>query len=347
VKKIEYDSLSCIRNSYYYNSCSICVDECPENVFSIFQNKIRVQPELCTLCSACLGGCPTEAITIANIEPNREALEFGLSEKRYLDCKEKKECLAKFDIYHFAIMALQSETAPICDLSLCSQCEIGDRFQSKIEKRIEEANRFLESIEATQRVEITYEQREEPKRRLFGKVLERFSIDEEDRKRIDTKLQRDPNWKKVYPLKHKLLLDSLDEVGILEQVEKLEIGEFQILNSVSINSNCNNCGDCIQFCPTDALFRSSDLLSIYINSNRCIGCGICLDICKVDGVEIRKEIESIELLKPTKLIQFEMGTCIECKTPFVRQDSSKEICDRCEGFTKEFGHIFQLARDID
>lgn len=348
---ISYHSDTCIRNAYYYNNCSICVDECPEGVFSIFQNRIKFQPELCTLCSACLGGCPTQAIKIENFNPERETLEFTFKTSPVLECKNMKNCLASFDTHHLSIMALQNRDSEIvCDLSLCQECSIGEKFQPKIEERVKTTNQFLNTLNIDKRVKISVEKRDSEvgKREIFGKVFEKISdktsISESDREKIEARLHKGANSKKFYPLKHKLLIDVLDEVGVLESSDSFNIQNHKMINSIDLNSNCTNCGDCIQFCPTDALFYSSDQLSIYINSSRCIGCEICSDICKVDAISEKSDINSMELLKPTQLIKFSMEVCSECKTPFIQKGDEK-VCDRCKNFIDEFSYIFKLARD--
>jgi Fe-S-cluster-containing dehydrogenase component len=282
-------------------------------------------------------------------EPNREAVEFQFSESSTLSCKDRIDCLARFDSYHFSIMAMTNEKVE-CDLSLCGECSIS-QFVPKIESRVDEANSFLESINLSNRVEVIKERVEEPKtkRELFGKLVGKISggikIDEVQRAKIEETLKKAPNSKKMYPLKHQILLKLLNENGVIESVEEFNIEGNQMINSININNSCTNCGDCIQFCPTEALFTSSDKLAIYINSNKCIGCGICSHICKVNAVTSRSDINSIELVKPSQLISFSMATCTECRTPFIKR-GDEEICDRCIDFKTNFDHIFTLARDM-
>jgi energy-converting hydrogenase A subunit P len=328
---IQYKSSNCIRNAYFHNSCSDCVSVCPESVFSIFQNKIKVEAEKCTGCSACVGACPTEALIVENVDPN---LEIAGKIEDIVSC-DMKVCLARFDSQHLIVSALKNEKFTI-DLSKCGECEIG-QFSETIEERVEKANIFLEQLEVSNRVSISKEKTENieknSKRELFKNIFKKG--EEEKTKPIEKKRFT----KNLYPLKQQILID---------EVRKIE-NEFQLKNDLirtqEISSSCTNCWDCVQFCPTEALFYSPDKLQIFIHSNLCISCGICNHICKVDAIKSSDEVSLLDLVKPKELIKFEMAVCPECKTPFIRR-GDEEICDRCIDFVSNHSNIFTLARDI-
>jgi energy-converting hydrogenase A subunit P len=342
---ISYDGGSCIRNSYFHNNCSNCVDVCPERVFSIFQNKIALDSNLCTLCSACLGVCPSEALKLESFDPNRFSVEFRDSEKNGLSCKDNSPCLSGFDVHHFSLMVLDRKESISCDLSHCESCEMG-QLKSGIEERIESSNRFLKSVGSENLVEIIYEKsEEEPNKReffgkIFGKAKEKSNISEERKLEIEKKLQKPLFAKRFYPLKQHLLVEEV------KNFENLENFSSDIISTQKIDyQKCTNCGDCTQFCPTEALFYSSDKLDIFIHSNKCITCGICHHICKESAIERDDEVSLIDLMRPKNLIHFHMEVCDECKTPFIQRKDEK-ICERCIDFTTNMSHMFTLARDI-
>jgi len=280
---IVYKNDNCVRNSYFYNSCSNCVSTCPENVFSVIQNKIKFEPKLCTFCSACLGTCPTEAIVIDGIDPNREALEFKFIENNILSCKNNiSECLSRFDSHHFSIMAMQKSEIVQVDLSNCDKCKNGS-LKNSIEKRIDDANKILDQINI-KNIVINQEQKQEKNSSLFAKFRDSFSsishiakISDLDRDEINKKLIKLPHLKKMYPVKHKIFISEFRTISNKnnENIEKIKsVGEM--ISSQDINNNlCTNCGDCSLFCPTGAIFTSSDKLSIWLSSNQCISCGVC------------------------------------------------------------------------
>jgi energy-converting hydrogenase A subunit P len=323
---IQYKSDSCIRNSYFHNQCSDCVNICSEDVFSIFQNKIVLDSEKCTLCSACLGSCPSEALLVPNIDPN---VEVAGKIADVFEC-DTKTCLARFDSHHLAVASLKNEKFKL-DLSKCENCQIGE-YESVIQNKVEKTNTFLEKLGVENRVGIKKETEEKSKKReLFKNILKKGEG--------QTIPQKDSFSKKFYPLKQKLLVDEVKKLDI-----DLKNGGGLIWTQ-EISSNCTNCGDCIQFCPTEALLRSSDKLQIFIRANLCISCGVCNHICKVDAIQNSDEVGILDLMKPKELIKFEMATCPECKTPFIKR-GDEQICDRCYDFVHNHSNIFTLARDM-
>ena len=345
---ISYNADSCIRNAYYHNSCSNCVDSCPENLFSLFQNRIKFDSSLCTYCSACLGSCPTEAIKIDLFDPNRFTLEFQFSKSDKLTCKNRTQCLSGFDSHHFTTMILNIDSLE-CDLSLCSECDIGEQ-KASIKTKISDANRVLKSLSSSKKIDILEEKVEEKisKREFFnkfvGKVNDVVVIPDIEKYKIDQLLSKDINVKRMLPTKQRILIEAIKNSKDFENVETVDLTD-SFLHSKYFEEKCTNCGDCIQFCPTEALFHSSDKLSIYISANKCIGCNICHDICKIDAVQKGKSLEAIDLLRPKQLISFTMDSCTECKTPFIKR-GDEVICERCIDFTTNFSSIFTLARDM-
>ena len=345
---ISYSADNCIRNAYYHNSCSNCVDICPENLFEVFQNRIKFDANLCTYCSACLGVCPTEAITIESFDPNRFTLEFKFYKDDKLDCKNMTRCLSAFDTNHFTAMLLERESLK-CDLSLCSECDMGN-LKTSIKDRISDSNLFLENLKSSKRIEIIEDKVEETssKRELFNKIIgktaDKILIPDSEKERINKIIFKDSNIKRMLPTKQRIFIETLRASDEFEKIEKLPALD-SLVNSKDFDKICTNCGDCIQFCPTEALFYSSDMLSIYVSASKCIGCGICQDICKVDAILKSEEINIIDFLRPKQLLSFSMDTCIECKTSFIKR-GDEVICERCIDFTANFSSMLSLARDL-
>jgi energy-converting hydrogenase A subunit P len=347
-----YTATRCLRNEYYHNDCTICIDLCPKGAFHIVRNKLTLFENECIECAGCIGSCPTEALMIDNFDPNGFSVGYANQKDKTLSCKVSTPCLGVFDVEHYSVMALRGESNVTCDLSHCSECPLNEnsRLEKTIRSKIEEVNQFLESINRSNRMEIIeFKEEQADRRALFRKGFEKLkegvlneaqahvSITSAHHKEADMKM----------PLKRILLKNSLKEV-----VGELDNTSFStkipLFHNKQIDFNsCTNCGDCTQFCPTDALFPTSDKQGIYFSQGKCIGCGICEDICKTGAISAKEgyDLISVAFDRAEELVHYEMVMCHECRTPYPYKGGDP-ICDRCEGFAKNHPNMFTLARDM-
>lgn len=343
---INYDNISCIRNSYYHNSCQECVDICPEDLFLVRNNRIAFDSSSCTLCSACVGSCPTESIAIDDFDPNLYALQFKFREEKTLSCRTNSPCLSAFSSETLLSMVLNGDSSIECDLTACSECEIGN-LKETIIKNIDSANISLSELGLESKLTVVENLELDSKRGIFSKIYSKISkdlkISEADEFRIASILRKADLEKKSFPTKQKVLVELLRER--VEEFENAELSNHIYSQSIE-HDKCTNCGDCMQFCPTDALFPSSDKLSIFLNPSKCIECGNCNHICKTDAIkrDDKSSVIDVALRKSNRLVNFTMRTCTECKMPFI--DKGEEICDRCIDFKTNFNDMFTLAKDV-
>lgn len=342
----------CLRNEYFHNDCRNCIDVCPKNALNIVRNKLTLFENECVECAGCIGSCPTEALEIESFDPNGFAASYQHQNDRTLSCKTSTPCLGVFDVEHYAVMALRAEENVVCDMSHCSTCVLNENthLESVIRSKIEAANQFLETLQTSFRIETIEEKEEQTSRRaLFRKGFEKVkeSLSDESVAHISMTQAHHKLPDQRMPLKRILLKNSLKEV-----VGNLETTSFMEANSLFFNKQidfqaCTNCSDCTQFCPTDALFPSSDKQGIYFSQGKCIGCGICEDICKTNAISAKEgyDLISIAFDRAEQLVHYEMVMCHECRCPFPYK-GGEPICDRCESYTKQFSTMFTLAKDM-
>lgn len=348
-----YTATRCLRNEYYHNDCRICIDLCPKGAFHIVRNKLTLFENECVGCAGCIGSCPTEALEIESFDPNGFAAEFQHQNDVTLSCKVSTPCLGVFDTEHYLVMALRGAKEVECDLSHCAECTLnqnGSLYHS-IHGKIDEANRFLELIEAPERITTIEEKEEQASRRaLFRKGFEKVkeSIAQSSAQAhiaMTTAHHKLPDMK--MPLKRILLKNSLKErVSDLKSTTFTEESTLFFNKQIDFQS-CTNCGDCSQFCPTEALFLSSDKQGIFFSQGKCIGCGICEDICKPDAITKKEgfDLVSVAFDRAEQLVRYEMVMCHECRCPYPYKGGDP-ICDRCASFAKQHVNMFTLAKDL-
>ena len=53
--------------------------------------------------------------------------------------------------------------------------------------------------------------------------------------------------------------------------------------TLSISEDCTACGECVKYCPADAI--TLDDVKAHINQDKCIGCAECMSVCKFHAVK--------------------------------------------------------------
>lgn len=337
-----FDRLKCLRNEYTHNACTLCIDICPEEAFHIYRGKLTLIDEQCTACASCIGGCPTEALSVESFDPNRFALEYGESKEEKISKKSNVPCLAIFDVHHYIVMMLRSDKEVVCDIS---DYESGV-IKEVIIERIVRANNFAKELGLEKEIKLIEEEDTVASRRaLFKKVVGAVSqIQEEGSVTLDFV----KDTKSKIPFKQTILKNSLKQ--ILGDIETTVVaGEYPFLVNKQITTACTNCGDCVQFCPSEALTYTSNSDEIIYQMGKCINCDICNHICKVDAVIDDKSSEfdlvTFAFDRGESLIKHELRVCKVCRCAFP-YTGGELICSRCNTFENDFGDMFKLASDL-
>ncbi|RXI35682.1 hypothetical protein CP963_14180, partial [Arcobacter cloacae] len=144
-----------------------------------------------------------------------------------------------------------------------------------------QTNNFLQSINFKYKVELKKHIDElnienKIRRNLFKTIFEnKKQLQKETSVSNNLKIKNNETISKLILLKNSIKL-------IIEEVENIELSTLDstLLFNKQIDFNsCTNCLDCINFCPTNALFQNEKKDSIYFQAGKCIGCNICDDIC--------------------------------------------------------------------
>jgi len=336
---IKLNALKCLRGDYLHNECSLCIEVCPQNALSIKTRRVDIVQEVCNGCGGCIGACPSEALELIHIDTSAELLKFASNKNKILSCEDMKFCLSMFHVEEFISIGLRKEDI-VCDLSKCAKCEINlnNKLLNSIEKNIEESNHFLSFF--NKNLSSNYELKKEERRNIFKKLSQTLMQTQE--KEVDFS----EAFTTQLPTHRQLLQNSL-KLAILDCDNTIIEGEFSFIKHKVINfETCTNCGDCVSFCPTNALSYSSDKMSILFQDSKCIACGICDHICKPKSFsnDSSMDIVNIAFGRASVAIEHHLAVCSECKTPFSQKHEEK-ICSRCIDFTTNYGDMFKMANE--
>ncbi|WP_200762889.1 4Fe-4S binding protein [Nitrosophilus alvini] len=341
----EFDYLKCLRTDYFHNDCKECLDICPEDAIGFVRGRLRLLEDKCTNCAVCIGVCPSEALSVEFFDPDSYIVEAAQKDSLKLSCKEETPCLSVFDVHHFISGALRCGEI-ICDLSHCAECNLnieGKTFES-INERIEEAKSFIEALGVDAVIKTESGEKHKERRAFFKKIFtaaKELSRENNDLKSLQNAVNR-------VPVKHTILKNSIKQN--IESIQNTQINRnFSFIRDKEISYDlCDNCGECVQFCPTDALFYASEGTSIWFMSGKCIACGICNDICKPGAVSDKEGFDLVEFAfdRGKELVRHKLEICRECRTPFPYK-SGELLCQRCKEFAHKYEDIFKLASDIE
>lgn len=341
---LHLDTLKCLRAAYLYNTCSHCAQICPADALSLANNqRFALDTQKCINCNACVGVCPTEAIATTSFDPNIFTLKFSATDETLLSCKKNTPCLRIFNVEQWIALGLRNEVV-VCDMAHCEGCEINlhNTIQTAIVQSIDEANRFLDSIGANKAITKRYEKIEAGRRELF----KRFAKEVHE-------LQEDICVDEIFdthasiPVHRQLLLHSLKKQIKSIPIQRLATTFGFTQNKTIAFSRCDNCGDCVQFCPTHALQYSDDHTKIFFATTQCIACGICDDICKPKAFGVKEELDLVSMAfgRFETLIEHHFEICSECKVSFP-QKNNETVCNRCRDFVEQNALLFVMAKDM-
>ena len=319
------DRLACLRNEYANNACTLCQDACAHEAFVFKQGKLRLDP-LCTQCGACMGSCPTKALSLYGFSMQK-ALDFVKKEDSpRFTCKGEMPCLGALSVDEWCALLLEGKNVT-CNLLECTTCEHNSNgvIESMIRARIDEANAFMATLHKNERINLSFQKPKESTRRAF---FERFIAP-------TTFVVSVPEA----PLSHlkKALKHTLSS--------RHKANTFSFLYSKEISQTCDNCKECVQFCPMGALSYNTDQTQLLFQMGKCIGCGICEVICKKEAIKsITKEVDLVDFAydRAEILMRHDLQVCLTCKCAFSYKGGEK-VCERCSTFENEHAQMFVLA----
>jgi len=56
---------------------------------------------------------------------------------------------------------------------------------------------------------------------------------------------------------------------------------------------CIQCGACVSFCPTEALYMDRNSMEVSFDNSKCVVCGMCLDCCPTRAIKLHFDIKEV------------------------------------------------------
>ena len=319
------DRLACLRNEYANNACTLCQDSCAHEAFVFKQGKLRLS-SLCTQCGACMGACPTKALSLYGFSVQKALAYVKKESSPLFTCKGEMPCLGALSVDEWCALLLEGKNVT-CHLFECATCEHNrdGAVKSMIRARIDEANDFVSKLHKNERISFSSQKPKESTRRAF---FERFIAPS----KFVPSLPEAPRFELKKVLKATLSAS-------------LKVEPFSFVHTKAVSQTCDNCKECVQFCPTHALSYNHDQTELLFQMGTCIGCGICEDICKKEAIrQVTKEVDLVDFAydRAVVLVHHDLQVCLTCKCAFSYKGGEK-VCERCSTFENEHAQMFVLA----
>jgi len=362
--KLHFDVGLCVRAKSKFSICEKCVHAAPQSI-TMQENLPTFKVSVGVEAAACVGACPTEALSLSDFSTTEFFFTFLESKVRLISPKLNVPCISVLSVEHLISLALSSDECVVLDLA---SYEPDSHLLLQIEARIEEANFVLSSfsdkqLETNLDEDVTIEKNESSEtssRRDFlasasikgalkhkqafddavdAQELQRFEIGDN----IIAKI-RD----KQLPDKRKILFTTLKRAGVPDVFEVLPEEEVSFTSQKFVDESCTNCQICYRICPTGALTTDKKFSLINFDAMLCVKCHLCHDVCEPNSIQLQPSYEIKEFFEPTQrtLATFDIKRCNECGNPFTYKGGILE-CPRCKEEEDEAMFLHSNAKRME
>ncbi len=360
---------SCVRSLSKESRCNNCEVVCPTDAIVVGSNPLpAINFSSCVECGACVGVCPSEALSLENFNTTNFFFDFLEDKEHVISCRKNVPCIAVLSVEHIVSLAILKKEL-VFDMGYCTSCEIASTCQKQIIQNYEEASYLLEAMLQNDVVikleDISYKNdsiEESLDRREFLRNINlqtiaktKHSFENEVKKASDEltehTLQKTDiallRQKKI-PHKRKLFFSAIKRAVKPEIFHVIDASEVSFTSQKIMNeSACTACQMCYRVCPSGAL--SSDVKNSKIDFDPflCIKCHICHDVCESEALTLSSSYNVKEFFEPTvqNLISFHVRRCNECSMIFsVNNDDT--LCYRCKAEDEEARSLWGIKEGM-
>ena len=356
---------SCVRSLSVESECNKCEVVCPTNAIVVGKPLPSINFSACVTCGACVGVCPSEALSLDEFNSTNFFFDFVESEENLLSCRKNVPCISVLSVEHIISMAVLKKEI-VFDMGYCDTCDIASTCKKLILQNHEEATYLLEAMENDADIKlenVCYEDESKGSdRREFlnainlktvGKVKHSFEaeVQKASDELIEHTLQKEDIAllkRKVIPDRRKIFFTAIKRVEKPSRFHIVDATEVTFTSQKIMNEEaCTACQMCYRVCPTGALSSNAKNSKIDFDPFLCIKCHICHDACAPDAITLSKSYDIKEFFEPEaqNLVSFKVKRCDECNVVF-STNSGENLCYRCKIEEQEARDLWGITDDF-
>lgn len=286
----------CLRHRLSTFSCRNCFTVCATGAMGWTASGLHWDKDKCSDCQLCAAGCPTDALTSANLPLGDLLQRLDEVDTPLLACSFNPQSqgharvpclgmLADPQLLLVLQLALGKELRlNVSSCAACENCRILPALRLSVQKIAELTPGLPGSVKVIDSTPQLDYREKNCSRREFFTFLNRRSrqtgLSLVNRLRLDT--TSGSYGKKSMPLTRQLLL----QLGKASSAVR-EMIDTRILPELTFASDCRGCAACVGICPTGAL-ASPDIRGNkpQIKRDRCTACNLCVEFCRQAAITV-------------------------------------------------------------
>lgn len=315
MEPIRFDRTRCVNLRHAAVNCRRCETVCAHSVFHWVSSTLRFNAKACEACCACVGVCPTQALSVPAFEAISNTMQVNrLPEALTISCSDvelQSTSAIQIPCLHALTPSrlLHAYLAGVRQLTLChASCEhCAKRAHRSFVDTVDYAQRVLmmfgESLTVTWVKDA--EHISHSRRAFFIQPLRQIQTEQTEPLPCLTGDEttwvnpHHPPTVKGAPDQQKQLFLAL--LLLCRQTKTLAHGAMTGLKRPELTTNCADCGLCALVCPTGALHEDTLHNSWQVLSMACVQCEACARVCPHQAVRF-VENELQHFLSPVPIV---------------------------------------------
>lgn len=344
--------------------CDNCFSACKNAAITKLEEKIVIEPDICSKCGACAALCPTGALQnsyltdlqfkaiIDMLARNEDALEEQTlvltcsSSFDALSCRQERfpegsitlelPCVAGISSLHLYLASVEG----INTLVLCPNKTCPLNAEARLtHESLKIVNATRESLGKAARPLLNYTELESDGTQIISSIKESLAtnVRKQNQASLSVGNRREMLLNTLAMLGDDTPLDGLAEVS----------GSTSPFYDLKIEGRCTLCKACVVNCPASALDVSSSHQkdALTFNPSLCIGCKICFIVCPEKAISIKRSFQPRRIIegKPVTKAEEEIVKCMKCGLPVGSKKTIERITIKMKAPAPRFLSSVQLC----